>query len=76
MYADITRPVYGLSLVTNSQEVVLAGSEPEWRDSGGIIEDAELYEDKTVNLWRKQWLNISLTRASRISNEGEEGYER
>jgi hypothetical protein len=75
MYADITRPVYGLSLVTNSQAVVLAGSQPEWRDSGGLIDDAAIYEEKTVHLWRKQWLNTSLARGSRISNQEEEGYE-
>jgi hypothetical protein len=76
MYADITRPVYGLSLVSNLQEVVLAGSKPEWRDLAGVIESPQEYEEKTVLLWRQQWLNTSLSRGSRVSSEGEDNYER
>jgi len=71
MYADITRPVYGLSLVSNSQRVVLAGNKPEWRDLAGMIQDPQEYEDQTALLWRKQWLNTSLARGSRVSIEGE-----
>ena len=71
MYADITRPVYGLSLVSNSQEVVLAGKKPEWRDLAGVVEDPQVYEDLTALLWRKQWLNTSLARGSRVSLEEE-----
>lgn len=67
IYADITRPVYGLSLVSNSQEVVLAGKKPQWRDLAGMIQDPHEYEDKTTLLWRKQWLNTSLARGSRVS---------
>ena len=67
MYADITRPVYGLSLVSNSQEVVLAGKKPQWRDLAGMIQDPHEYEDQTTLLWRKQWLNTSLARGSRVS---------
>jgi len=76
MYADITRPVYGLTLVSNLQEVVLAGSKPEWRDLAGVIESPQEYEEKTVLLWRQQWLNTSLSRGSRVTSEGEENYER
>ncbi len=71
MYADITRPVYGLSLISNSQEVVLAGKKPEWRDLAGVIEDPRAYEELTALLWRKQWLNTSLARGSRVSLEEE-----
>lgn len=71
MYADITRPVYGLSLVSNSQEVVLAGKKPEWRDLAGVVEDPQVYEELTVMLWRKQWLNTSVARGSRVSLEKE-----
>lgn len=71
MYADITRPVYGLSLVSNSQGVVLAGNKPEWRDLAGMIQDPQEYEDQTASLWRKQWLNTSLARGSRFSTEEE-----
>lgn len=74
LYASVSRPVYGLQLVKNADEVVLAGAQPIWVDSFGHFDSAQEYEEKVEELWRKQWTNTIMSRLSREEVEWERNF--
>jgi hypothetical protein len=60
LYADVTRPVYGVSYASNNQDIVLYGEEPKWKDPLMLITDANQYEFEVMKLWRSKWLKRAL----------------
>ena len=71
LYADISKPVYGHSLVANPQEVVLGGFSPKWVDSSGNFQSDSEYEAAAQSLWRKQWSSTIVKRLNLADNSVE-----
>ena len=63
VHARISRPVYGVSLVSNLKEVALLNLEPRWRL--GPDTSSEEYEREALALWRTRWAEVAIRRGDR-----------
>jgi hypothetical protein len=65
LYADVTRPVYGVSYASNNQDIVLYGEEPNWKDPLMLSTDSKEYEVEVLRIWRNKWLPRAQQNVSR-----------
>ena len=55
LHAQLSRPVYGVSLVENLREMTLFGAEPEWRVAPyPTDDDGRKYEMEALDVWRSR----------------------
>lgn len=59
--AGIRRPVYGVKLVTNAEEVCWLNEEPHWKIDRHVYGDE--FSDRAATLWRERWLQRASVRA-------------
>jgi len=65
-HASISRPVYGISLVSNLRRVMLLNDLPNWSiEPYGSRGSSADYVEKAVALWRDRWSGQLMTRAGR-----------
>jgi hypothetical protein len=69
MHPGIPRPVYGLSLVSNLEEVALLGNKPDWIVP--ITDDPEQYAAAVLRAWRERWLATAQRRLMRSDTQNE-----
>ncbi len=62
VHAGIRRPIYGLRLAGNVEDVIWAGEQPRWIVDHEV--DAVQYSQRAVSLWRERWLERALSRLS------------
>jgi hypothetical protein len=67
LHAGIARPVYGVKLAANVEQVIWAGRQPDWEIRNEL--DGKGYSAAAVSLWRRRWLSQAGNRlASRAGN--------
>ena len=63
VFANIKRPVYGLKLVKNAQDVVIFGHAPVWIDDFTVTASPKDYDQLALSRWRDRWFNTALRRS-------------
>lgn len=63
-HARVSRPVYGLSMVSNLEEIILFNERPEWLISPYLRgENQELFMKNSYLVWANRWLDKAVKRA-------------
>jgi hypothetical protein len=66
-HAQISRPVYGVNLVSNLDRVVLYNEDPEWLTEpfGSLSEDSNrIFQANALGQWRNRWMEKALSRVN------------
>ena len=63
-HARVSRPVYGLSMVSNLKRIILFNEQPDWFISPYLRdENQELFMKNSYLVWANRWLDKAVTRA-------------
>lgn len=67
VHAQVRRPVYAATFVSNLVDVALLNEDPEWLIDPQSTGAA--YDERSLSLWRERWMPVIERRAAKVSRD-------